>query len=37
VQTTLGAIATVTGLLPAFVAARLLSVGRFALNEMKNR
>ena len=29
-QTKLGAIATVIGLLPAFAAARLLSVGRFA-------
>jgi hypothetical protein len=36
VQTKLGAIATVAGLLPAFAAARLLSVGRFALGNMRN-
>jgi hypothetical protein len=37
VQTKLGAIATVVGLLPAFAAARLLSVGRFAVGEMRRR
>jgi NhaA family Na+:H+ antiporter len=37
VQTKLGAIATILGLLPAFVAARLLSVGRFAIGEMRHR
>jgi NhaA family Na+:H+ antiporter len=37
VQTKLGAIATVIGLLPAFAAARLLSVGRFGVGEMRHR
>jgi Na+:H+ antiporter, NhaA family len=37
VQTKLGAMATVIGLLPAFAAARLLSVGRFAVGEMRHR
>jgi NhaA family Na+:H+ antiporter len=36
VQTKLGAIATVIGLLPAFAAARLLSVGRFAVGGMRH-
>lgn len=37
VQTKLGAIVTLIGLLPAFAAARLLSVGRFAVGEMRHR
>jgi NhaA family Na+:H+ antiporter len=37
VQTKLGAVATVIGLLPAFAAARLLNVGRFAVGEMRHR